>query len=118
MAEPFPDVVFRIPASQLQEFLEALRVSDAPIPAPKVVPSAGASGGGDMVAVLVQLAPHGLTFIAGLVTAWMSRPRASIEVDGIKVQNVSRDLVEEILRERLLDHERPGGEPVESDEKQ
>jgi hypothetical protein len=101
MQEPPLDVVFRVPTEDVQELLRVLK--EEPSLNVEMIRSAGSSGGGEFATVLVGLAPAALSFIAGIVTAWLARPRVSIEADGIKVTGVSRKLVEEILRERLLE---------------
>lgn len=94
------DLVFRVPADEVHTLLRDL--GPEPALAPQVIRSAGMAGGGEIATVLVQLGPPVLTFLAGVVTAWLTRPRASIEIDGIKVTGTSQKVVEDILRERVL----------------
>jgi hypothetical protein len=94
------DLVFRLPADDVPSLLTEL--GSDPALAPQVIRSAGAAGGGEIATVLVQLGPPVLTFLAGVVATWVARPRASIEIDGIKVTGASRNVVEQILRERVL----------------
>jgi hypothetical protein len=106
MAEEFPDVLFSVTADDVQELLKALR--EGPSLDIDEVATVGAAGGGDNVSVLVQLAPHALTFVSGVIVAWLARPRASIEIDGEKVKGsgISPGLVEELLRQSLERHAR------------
>jgi hypothetical protein len=101
MAEDFPDVLFDVPADKVEALLAELRQeSSLDI---SVVPSAGAKGGGDVVSVLVQLTPPVLSFLSGVIVAWMAMPGASIEIDGTKLKatGVSRTTVEELLRQNI-----------------
>jgi hypothetical protein len=93
-------LVFRVPPAAVSELFR----SCDPYPElnPRVVDgAAGADGGGELTTVLVTLAPHVLTFGMGVATAWISRPGASVEYDGIKITNASRKLVEDIARRHL-----------------
>jgi hypothetical protein len=104
MAEQFPDVLFAVPADDVG----ALRAAFSQGPSLDIdeVPSAGAAGEGDLVAVLVQLTPHALTFLSGVIVAWIARPRASIEIDGekVKASGISARSVDDLLRKSLERH--------------
>lgn len=112
MEEQYPDVVFSVPTEDVESLLATLR-QQASLDI-DVLSSAGASGGGDMVSVLVQIAPNVLTFLSGVIVAWIAKPGASIEVDGTKIKaaGVSRSMVEEVLRDRLSG----GREPEKSND--
>jgi hypothetical protein len=93
------DLVFHIPAAGLPELLQALEPKRSL--KPEVIYAAGADGGGELVTVLVQLGPAVLTFVAGIATAWIRKPNASVEIGNIKVKGVSRKAVEAVLKEHL-----------------
>ena len=102
----WPDIVFRVPANELS----ALRTSLAERPEVdyEVVPVAGAAGSGDLVTVLVQLTPAALTFLGGVATAWIAKPRATVEIGGLKATGLSAQVVAEILRRELAKTDAPG----------
>src|SRR5215471_947539 len=108
MAEEFPDVLFSVVAVAVKKKLNALR--EGPSLDVDEVATAGAAGG-DNVSVLVQLAPHALTFLSGVIVAWLARPRASIEIDGEKVKGsgISPSFAEELLSQSLERHARRKG---------
>lgn len=93
------DLVFHIPAAGLPELLQALEPKRSL--KPEIIHAAGADGGGELVTVLVQLGPAVLTFVAGIATAWIGKPNASVEIGNIKVKGVSRKAVEAVLKEHL-----------------
>lgn len=102
------DVVFRIPAGSLEDLLSDL-TSEFGLE-PQIVRPAGASGGGDLVTVLVALTPAVLTFLGVVVTTWIKRPRASVEIRGTKITGVSTPVADALAR-ALASEGSPGSKP-------
>jgi hypothetical protein len=100
MTDDDMDIAFRILEENVPEVLAALESTGLEAPTP-LRPS-GALGGGDLVTLLVGAGAAAIPTIARLVIELDKNRRASVEADGIKVTGASRELVEEILRERLL----------------
>jgi hypothetical protein len=94
-----PDLVFEVPAADLPALLAAFA------PHPEIRPlaheSAGALGAGELVSVLVPIAPALLGFISGVAVAWIRRPGARVEFRGMKVTGASRRVVDALLRREL-----------------
>jgi hypothetical protein len=93
------DIVFRVRASELEALLKELQAE--PGLEPLVSRSAGATGGGEFVSVLVPLVPAVLAFIAAIATTWIKKPGATVELKNMKVTGVSRRTVEALLRREL-----------------
>ena len=107
-----PTVIFSISENDLAAFLEQLQ-REQEIKA-ETIKSAGATGGGDVVSVIVQLTPPVLTFVLGMVTAWANRPRASIEIGAVKATGLPSATVERLLISHLASSappEKPAPEP-------
>lgn len=89
------DVVFRLPSEDVDTLLED--ISSQPTLDPTVFRPAGASGGGDLATVIMTLTPPVLTFLGTVITVWITRPRVSIEVDGIKISGVNEKVAERLV---------------------
>ena len=90
------DVLFRVPADVVDELYKDLAVDVAL--RPKTYLTAAATGGGDMVTVLVELAPPTLAALTAIVTAWIRRPGSSAEIDGQKITGISRSVADQLAK--------------------
>lgn len=97
MPERPVDLVFHVPEADAEKLMHELEQQSSLRPI--LVRAAGAEGGGDLVTILVSLAPGMLPFLAGVASSWIAHRGSSVEIHGIKVKNVSRKAVERILRE-------------------
>jgi len=102
------DLVFRIPAEDLHDLLSEISAESGLNP--QVIRPAGATGGGDLVTVLIELTPPVLAFLGVIVTSWIKRPRASVEVRGTKITGLSTS-VADALAKALVSEKLPGSKP-------
>jgi hypothetical protein len=105
MEEVALDVVIRVPADQVDGVLDVLKDESEPV----VLPSAGAAGGGDLIAILITATAGAIPFIAKAIVELGKLRRASIEIEGIKASGISIGTAEELLKEHLRRKEKRTG---------
>ena len=93
------DVVFEVPQNFLDDFLR--EAADYPELQPEVQQTVAATGGGDMVTVLVALGSTTIGSLTTLATVWIKRG-ATVEVGGQKVTGISRPVADQLAR-KLVD---------------
>jgi hypothetical protein len=93
------DVVFRVPADGVRKVLAGL--GEDPTLRPEEIRPAGATGGGDLVTILVAVGAAAIPVVAKVIIELGKLRRASVEVDGIRVTGISRNVAEDILRQHF-----------------
>lgn len=89
-------ICFRVPPEDVQRLVEDLQSNALPANPPVHAP--GATGGGDLVAIVVPIAAAAIAAAAKIIIEWARNRRVTIEIEGAKATGLSRESVEDILK--------------------
>jgi hypothetical protein len=95
------DALITVRADMVEDLLATL--NQQPLLAPDAVPSAGATGGGEWVDIMVTLAPSALGFVAGIIAMLARRSEVTVTIGQttLKQSNINSGRAEELITKAL-----------------